>query len=328
MIEAQASHISPVYKGRLATEYGLSIASAIALDWRYAELPHQTGETVAYVRLNESGNNEPPVLYIPGFSEGIIQKAPFAGALAAQGFDITFPHQNRKGIQRNPNRTYIPGIPLGKKDATYSYAMNNLAIIEAEGLENTPLNIITHSYGSLVFEAMQKIAHERKWQAFSGANVVMLAPAGSNTDENVGSLVKRFIRKQIDDRKDVPKLFGDPTGEMLTAGLAQAKANIPRSLLEGWELSQRKVDYAGIVKGGIGRLTVLGYAEDGLYSHRLLDNAMRAAIKAGVSYANPVAFRTIVGEKSERVLDPATHDDEQKNPYRVAGAVAQIFRLG
>lgn len=44
--------------------------------------------------------------------------------------------------------------------------------------------MISHSYGSLVFDEMQRIAEERGWTCFQDVDVVMLAPSGSFEKEN------------------------------------------------------------------------------------------------------------------------------------------------
>ncbi len=60
------------------------------------------GESIEYVRLGEGrGDDTERFLYVPGFTEGVIAKAPFALEFAKQGYDVIVPDQHRKGIVRN-----------------------------------------------------------------------------------------------------------------------------------------------------------------------------------------------------------------------------------
>jgi len=160
------------YQNTLLESYDPRIVDGMSPDrWLHADVPNRPGEKIAYIRLNE-GASERPVIYIPGFTEGIIAKAPFAADLAQRGFDVILPDQNRKGITKDSQKI--------EQKATYSQALNYLAVIEAEKLES--VDVVTHSYGSLIFDSMVRIADRNEQHFFDGSRVIMLAPGGFNDD--------------------------------------------------------------------------------------------------------------------------------------------------
>src|SRR5690349_19536763 len=88
--------ISENYQGLLLEHYPAQIVAGIADNWKYADLQSPAGQSIPYVRLNEGASR--PILYVPGFTEGIEAKAPFAADLASRGYDVLLPGQNRKKI--------------------------------------------------------------------------------------------------------------------------------------------------------------------------------------------------------------------------------------
>lgn len=300
---------STIYQKTLQEMYDPWISDEMSPDaWRYADIPNQPGEKIAYIRLNE-GAGDRPVIYIPGFTEGIISKAPFAADLAQRGLDVILPDQNRKGISRDSKKIEQP--------ATYSQALNYLAVIEAEKLGY--VDVVTHSYGSLIFDSMVRIANRKNEHFFDGSRVIMLAPAGYN-DETLIDLPIRFIKSFKSEGKNHPKSFPDQP-EMLAAGIRNFKSNIPRSAREIGSLLKHEVDYRSLLKW-VGSLTVLSYAADELYSQKILYSGMEKAVDGGVSWAVPL---TLHGQYNGQTPD-ATHNDEQFNPSRVAASVAEILQ--
>lgn len=310
--QPEPSFISTEYETELQARHGDAISSEIAHNWRYAELPDSPGEQLPYIRLNE-GASEKPVLYIPGFTEGIVSKAPFAAELAGLGNDVIMPDQNRKKILKDA---------ANKKDATYSQAMNYLAVIEAEGLEN--VDIVTHSYGSLIFDKMQEIAADQGKSYFDDANVVMLAPAGFSK-EKIRTIGKRFMAVAKSEGKGNPKDFPD-TPEMLKAGIKNFTANIPRAVGEVRHLAKNQVDYKRLLESGIANLAVVSYAEDRLYSDKVIESTVNQATQAGASWVVPISQKERFDPDSAK--PHATHNDEQFNPYRVAATVDEILNQG
>jgi hypothetical protein len=282
--------------------------------WQTAPLPHQDGETLPYVRLGAYNEGHKPVFYVPGFTEGIEAKAPFGIEMARAGFDIIVPGQNRESILKDA---------ANKKNPTYSQALNYLAVIEAEGLQNEPMDIAAHSYGSLIFEEMVREAEARGWTCFDDARVAFLAPAGTNEDEGFTSLGVRFARSIISEGDKTPKDFPDSTGEMLKAGTGNFMANIPRALREMLHLFKEKVDY-GYLALRVGKIAVFSYGEDRLFPFRVQAATLERVSIAGVSYATPYS-QVLRPDGTMRGADNATHNDEQFNPERVAGAVSDFL---
>ncbi len=300
---------STTYQKTLQEIYDPWISDEMQPDnWRYANIPSQPDEKIAYIRLNE-GASERPVIYIPGFTEGIISKAPFAADLAQRGFDVILPDQNRKGITKDPLKV--------EQTSTYSQALNYLAVIEAEKLAY--VDVVTHSYGSLIIDSMVRIADRNEQHLFDGSRIIMLAPGGFNED-TLSGLALRFGKSFKSEGKKHPRSFPDQP-EMLAAGVRNFKTNIPRSVGEVGALLKRKVDYPYLLNR-LGSLTVLSYAEDKLYSEEILYPGMVQAVDQGVSWAIPI---TLHGEYDGRKPD-ATHNDEQFNPSRVAASVAEILK--
>jgi pimeloyl-ACP methyl ester carboxylesterase len=302
---------SPKYVEQLLAEYTDELVDPLVSNWHQANLPQTPGEALAYVRLNE-GRGEKPVLYVPGFTEGIVAKAPFAAELALLDNDVILPNQNRKAILKD--------TVDNRKSATYSQAVNYLAVIEAEGLEE--LDIVTHSYGSLIFEKMVQIAKASGSDVFKNSKVIMLAPAGFSR-ESYPKLMVREIKELLYEgsKKKAPKQFDHP--DMLKAGLKNATANLPRTIREVRDLVKNRVD-AGSLLENVGSLAILSFASDMLFSGKALDVEASKAVEAGVRWAVPILQNERFDPSSSK--PPATHNDEQYNPYRAAASVDQLLR--
>lgn len=304
-------HLSPEYETSLRANYSDEIVKSLTYDWQFALLPEQPGEVMPYVRLNE-GAGAKPLIYIPGFTEGIVAKAPFAAELATLGHDVILPDQNRKKLLKDD--------ATGKKSATYNQAVNFLAVLKAESAE--AVDVVTHSYGSLIFDAMVELAERENLDLFKKANVIMLAPAGFS-HETMPKLVKRLLASMQSEGKKYPKEIN--ADDMLKAGVKTVMANVPRALREGGDLKQRSVGYHQLLDGRVASLNLLSYATDKLYPEALIQDQVTQAVEAGASWAVPISQRNVVDGAGSK--PHATHNDEQFNPYRAAASVDQILRL-
>lgn len=308
--------LSDTYQQQMTDQFGPDITHDIQTNWQHADLAHKPGEKLLYVRLGkDSATHERPVLYVPGFTEGIVAKAPFAAAMAERGFDFMLPGQHR--------RKNIKEI-FSRKGATYAQAANYMAVLEKEGLTDQTVDVTTHSYGSLIFQSMQKIAKERGYSCFDGSEVALLAPAGSNKKEGLLRLGGRFAINLITEAK-TKKDFPDPGGEQMKAGTKNFIANLPRTLREIWSLGKSRVDYGELAVSGIGRAVVFGHAEDRLFPHKVLESTMAEAMEAGIAYATPISWQEYE-DGQPRLGRDASHNDEQTNPSRAADAVADFLR--
>src|SRR4051812_19570508 len=94
--------LSQPYLDQLETHYDSGTVRAIAEDWKHANLAHGQDEKLLYVRVGRDYATYPnTVLYVPGFTEGIVAKAPFAAAMAEKGIDFILPGQHRKKILKD-----------------------------------------------------------------------------------------------------------------------------------------------------------------------------------------------------------------------------------
>lgn len=227
-------------------------------------------------------------------------------------------------------------------------AVNMMSVLRAEQLlqPNRRVDVITHSYGSLIFEEMYKIAARHGKRVFDDSEVIMLAPAGLNGKEHAASLGYRFLRMLHAETK-IHKDFDDERGEMFAAAQGHTVANVPRAVFEGLELARRRLNLSYLLNSSIGRLTVMNYAEDTLFPDRLaqkrlasyLDATDMSAPDMKLQWAIPISTQQVpaaagsdkvsIGYGKElRLGADANHNDEQFNPSRVAGAVSQVLNLG
>lgn len=312
-------HISNEYAQRLTHDYGPHLAHAIDDEWRTAELGQQPGQQIEYIRLGEqtAAPGEKPVLFIYGYTAGIIANAPFGAAMASRGFDIIIPNQNRYGLLKNPQ---------GKHDATYNQALNMAAILEAEQLQDTPLNVVTHSHGSLIFDELSRHAKHSGWHCFEDSKVAMLAPAGVKQQEHVGSFMKRYIAlmRAGNHMEKFPDSYWEFGKEMFAAGQQYFMTNKARSLREGAEIIHRRVNFSGLLNRQVGEIALVPFAEDKLFSQDELAASIGAVVNSQIVSFSPVSME--LDAKGLRSGRGADHSDQQFNPERVAGAIAQFLR--
>lgn len=309
-------NLSDEYIDELQVRYGLHAAQDISTNWQHADLSsHYFGGKILFSKMGAAtATHERPVMYVPGFTEGIVAKAPFGADLAALGYEVVIPGQHRKKILRDA---------ANKKDATHTQAINYLEVIDQSGFEDGEFDLVTHSYGSLIFQAMQKISRLEGRDRFKNARVAMLAPAGVNQNEGLFKLGGRFAHNLHSDMKS-EREFPDPSNEMLMAGVKNSIANIPRTVREVWHLVNKNIDFEELATSGISKAIVFGYAEDKLFPHRVLESGMSIALQHGVEYATPIAPR--LRNDEQRSGKYAEHNDEQSNPRRVALAVDDFLQ--
>lgn len=302
------------YKAQLLGRYPADIVANITDDLQHAPIAGQSGQTVPYVYVR--GHNVPegaaPLLYVPGFGEGIINKASFAAELAVRGADVILPGQNRHGILRDA---------AGRRSAVHSQAVNYLSVLD-HATAGGGADIMAHSYGALIFESMATLQPER----FADSHAVLLAPAGTIEDERVPRLMRRWVAMMLSEMDTKrPNEFPDTKGVTGKASLANLFANIPRTLHEVNDLANRRVNYSQL-RSHVGSLTVMSYAEDAMYPTQLETPVLAAAVESGVAWATPISPEKVVSGEMTYGGHGAVHDDEQYNPSRVARAVLNVVR--
>lgn len=287
-------------------------------------LPGRKDESLPYLYLGaQNDEQKKKIFYVPGFSEGPEGKAPFGIEMAKRGYQVLIPGQNRQAVLEDATN---------KLNASYTQALDYLAVIEHEGLMHESLDVVTHSYGTMVFEHMVRVAEERGWTCFDEAKVAMLAPAGTNDKENMAKLGWRFGRSMLSEVAS-GKDFPDPDGTMMKASIKNLAANIPRTAREMFHLFREKVDYEYLAKESkLGRMAIFSFAKDRLYPFRAQKKILQKIGELGIGVSAPVSyqqdnrrFRLFNRAKKIRGGDGATHNDDSFNPGRVAGAVDQFL---
>jgi len=300
------------YRAQLLEHYPAEIIDQITGDVRRAPLSAQPGEHLPYVYVQnaDASENAPTIFYVPGFGEGIVNKASFAAKLAVLGANVILPGQNRRSILKE----------TGTKSSIYTQAQNYLSVLDHA--EADDFVVVTHSFGSLVFQKMTELDTQR----FKDNDAILLAPAGFIKDESYAKLGWRWhamIRSESN--KDRPMEFPDPEGVTGKASQKTLAENVPRMLKELSELVHGRVDCEQLLKA-VRSLIVLTYAEDKLYPEDKLFTVLSKAVELGVTWATPVSIEGVIYGAMKYSGDGAVHDDEQYNPSRVAQAVLQFAR--
>lgn len=305
------------YANQLRERYGVTISSQIVdpANTQHIDLPHQPGESLPVVevsspKLGSGGHNK--VLFVPGFGEGIINKASFAAELASEGRHVILPGQNRTGITKNQ---------AGRPDTLMNQALNYLAAMDAVAPEESS-DVITHSYGVQVFEAMTRIAPER----FEDSHAVVLAPSGSIEGQRLPAMGMQWLRMMASEAKGKDKMeFPDTKGDTGKASAKTLLANPHRTALEIGDLWRRTVDYEQLGRR-VASLTVLTYAEDAMFpGGRVAPTLSRAVENGSITWATPVSSQRALSGELSYGGEGAVHDDEQYNPSRVVRASLQFL---
>ena len=288
-------------------------------------------ETVSYVHVlpvddNADADPSKKIFYVPGFVEGIVNKASTAAEAATRGYGFILPDQSR-AMSR--------GAAAGRS-MTELQAANYLSVYEHDGLADAgaePPIVMARSYGGLVFNAMSRMARERGTNYFADSDVVLAASAGLDEDETMLRLAHGWIAMAGSESKAQQPHFDFPDHEGLTAKLSGQvmTSNLRRALGEAREMTRDVIDPE--LPLHVGRLTIMSYAQDKLFpAERLVpewaadyteDGSVPAAAYGDKKLIeqlmdNGAIWLTPVDERGGK---HAVHDDEQYNPGRVIGAI-------
>lgn len=314
-------HFSAEYQAHLRHDYGDGIGDSLQA-WRPAPIAEQAGQSIGYVRLNDGqgAENTKPIVFVNGFLAGIVANAPFGADMASRGYDFILPDASRGGLLANAN-----GFP----DATYTQAAAIAAILEKEELTSTPLDVVTHSMGSLVFQDLLGIAEGRGWTCFSNAAVAMLAAAGVKQPESLPRFVIRWLKlfRAGGKLEKFADSYWRHEKEMFAAGQANLKANWRRALRDGYETATGELRVDRLLSQGVGRLALVTFAEDVLYSGDVLEESLQRIILTRdddrITAFTPFSLKS--HEAGIRGGKGADHSDQQFNPRRVGAAVTRFL---
>lgn len=276
-----------------------------------ALISHEAG-VVPYVRPNPGVSR--PLMYVPGFGEGIVNKLPFAAELLSREYDVILPGQNRA--------THLRG-----RRASGIQAENYESILAAEGLAGTPVDFMAHSYGSFVLEAMV----QRSPESFCESTAFLLAPAGVGNPKSYEGhgMARRWLAMLGSESHKSEQDFPDHTGETGRASLGVLSNSLWRTGAEVAEMWRSQIGLIDLSKR-IGHLVVVAYAEDKMHPQDLIvpESPLVMMLQRDLSNAtwiSPISLQHMP-DGMIRGGHCAVHDDEQLNPSRVAGAIDQILR--
>lgn len=315
---------NPSYRQQLIDQYPTEVVNQITNTPK--TVPSAvSGVEVPYVSVSSVNNSDddPTIIIVPGFNEGIVNKASFVAELAIKGANVIMPDQNREGIDKNQD---------GNPDATLSQANNYIPIIEEAKKSGKKITVVSRSYGSLVLAKMVDTQPE----LFSDIDIVMLTPSGLIKDESLGKIGKRYVKYiKSETNQDRPMTFPDPDKVTAKASEKSFKKNIKRSIKEIFDMKKLTINLNSL-SARVRSLTILSYAEDEMHPHKLQEGIIKEAIIDGevpIVWATPVRFDGRV--KEDGTYEPgiygyggdgAVHDDEQFNPARVADALLSAIK--
>ncbi len=301
---------------------------------RTAEYP---GGKVGYAVFGQPNPENHRIMIIPGFTEDSLTMEEFAKTLAETAdTEVIVPDQ--------------PGYLRGWKprglvmSAINHFAEAYLAVIEAEDLEDEPLDVVAHSLGAPVEVRMAELAKDRGVKALDfeeGSQSVFMAPAGTNPKERLllskESLAARFLFKFLPrDAKEVKKF--EPSRMGANRAARNFVKNPFKSAKETWYLSKKSNMYPKLGRVGL-KPHVMVFSDDPLLPQRLNQPITEAYVSgdedyslAGWSSAANVAGLGKGDSKAEDAwLDDyrhAGHNDHGRHPQHVAQAVLQLLNQG
>lgn len=280
------------------------------------------------------GNGQPSV-FVNGLNATVEGTRNFALDYALLGNRLLMVEQNCDEVKTRA------GLEI---DPTTAQALNHLAAIEAEGLHATPgLNVITHSYGSLIFQRMVELAKEFGWECFDDSHVVLVAPAGVNKQEKLRSLAWRF-RGVVFDEGHLGKVY-DKDKRMYKAVRKVILSRPKQVVREIRDIARLTYDPAYVASNGI-RQTILGHPEDPVFTQQHIQEFMseHEHIDPAISWSEPYSAghrllevdllqgNSRLSRKTKKLFRAISnaagvHDDALFNTRRAAEAIDDILSL-
>lgn len=295
------------YADQLRESYPRYIVNQITDRPRFAPPSEEEGVGTPYVKIDTFHLN-PNAMYIPGFGEGIVNKASFAAELARQDLNVVLPGQNRKG---------------SRGDAVDLQADNYLDVICDLHEDDMPSVFVSHSFGAQILERMVYKSPE----FFKDSQLVLLAPSGSIPKETYPKLGWRWLKFMMSESTSKRHMeFPDPGN---VTGIASAKtliSNPIRTAKEIKALKNGRIDYPRL-RRQVGGLSVISYGEDAMYpSSKMVNHFTRFMAESDQDILWTSSFSPKNNKQGEQIgADGAVHDDEQFNPSRVVDTIKQIL---
>lgn len=300
---------------------------------------HQIDRTAEYAggsvdySILEGDIERRPFLIIPGFT---------GGRVALQNFATELNVESRRKV-------ILPEQPSLAKHSKNQLAIINqhaeaiLAIIKNEGLDDMPIDVITHSLGAVIAIKAAELAQAqgiRSFRSSEGSHAIFVAPAGSNDRENLFFLGGRWAKFIAKDTFYRPEL--DPTGRMAKAGFKNFTKDPAKTSKEILELRKKSSVYSQLGAAGL-RPFILGYANDSMYPHKVIKQVLQDNDEALAGYSVPVdngvvgagsfnEFKRKTGLPARAAKRAwahhyrnANHADLQYHPERTVKAILQVI---
>jgi len=250
--------------------------------------------------------HERPILLLPGFTwDARANFGAMDSALQNLGYRTLAGHYYDSGD--TPTRAFINGDEA--KSRTEVMATQVLDEIARQGLENTPIDVVAFSYGSLIYDALVRQFRELELSAPSGntngrREAIFLAPSGTIDDETAPRLTVRYAAQ-------LGSLAADAHFNRGIRAQARNPLKHPITRLrEAAELGSRQVDYQHLSDIGI-NVHVIGYHSDSVFPHHRL--------QAGLEKQPHASY-------SELAIGGAVHGSPLLHPYENALAIDTILR--
>ena len=295
------------------------------------------GGFIEYSTVGDEHEEHNPVLIVPGFTGGRQVLEKFAVTLSSQGErKVIYPAQPTLDVKLQE------GLPI-----VDHHAMALLEVIDAEGLRRRSVDIITHSFGSIVAVRMAELAKVMGMMSFDsekGSHSVFISPAGSNDKENLVYLGGRWAsfigRSYIESFLSGKEL--DPTGAMTKAGVKNFTKDKVKTAKEVNSLSKKSSIYENLGNIGI-KPFVLGYSNDYMFPDRVVKTAIKSNGSNLEGYAMPIdtggigaasfsefkAKTGLTGKEARKSWTHhyrnAGHNDFQFHPERTVAAILQVI---
>jgi hypothetical protein len=211
---------------------------------------------------------------------------------------------------------------------------------------NEPADFIANSFATSVVAEAAKKADELGWSTFKsdkGSNTCFIATSGANPEENWRSLGKRWAKWMAKNASAGKTL--DPSGDMMKAGVKNAREDVRKTVNEAIALSRYKIDFNELQEVGVNPI-MINYADDDLMPFQedgftegavsLIDNADTAPRLAnGDPYPGAKDFEDfkentgLSGKEAKQAwlhhYRAAEHNDMQFHPDRTARFILQTL---
>lgn len=249
--------------------------------------------------------SERPIVFFPGYTwDSEHSSGPFVAALEQAG------HQVVAGAYYDQRQPDMGDLAYKPKDATDRLALIMLSQIKAAGLEHTPVNVVAHSYGALIYERAYELSTTLGWDCFAPdpgkeRQAVLLAPSGTLEREKATRIIPRYIRNLGELGLEV-----GPTDKAFITQQKRLLGEPVRRLQEAYRLSTDRINYQALADGGV-QVHIVGYGDDTVFPLAELSDA---------TAKQPSVATSFLTDKE------AAHSDLLTDPQASAGAVEAILR--